>query len=87
MPPDLEYPAVLFRILVIQRSGSMRLVKYAVISGFVTVMALPGLVVANTAADTTGADTTGADTDDSVCLLYTSPSPRDATLSRMPSSA
>ena len=24
---------------------------------------------------------------DSVCLLYTSPSPRDATLSRMPSSA
>ena len=26
-------------------------------------------------------------TDDSPCLLYTSPSPRDATLSRMPSSA
>ena len=25
--------------------------------------------------------------DDSTCLLYTSPSPRDATLSRMPSSA
>ena len=25
--------------------------------------------------------------EDSVCLLYTSPSPRDATLSRMPSSA
>ena len=25
--------------------------------------------------------------DDKVCLLYTSPSPRDATLSRMPSSA
>ena len=25
--------------------------------------------------------------DNSVCLLYTSPSPRDATLSRMPSSA
>ena len=25
--------------------------------------------------------------DDSACLLYTSPSPRDATLSRMPSSA
>ena len=24
---------------------------------------------------------------DNVCLLYTSPSPRDATLSRMPSSA
>ena len=24
---------------------------------------------------------------DSICLLYTSPSPRDATLSRMPSSA
>ena len=26
-------------------------------------------------------------TQDDVCLLYTSPSPRDATLSRMPSSA
>ena len=26
-------------------------------------------------------------TEDIVCLLYTSPSPRDATLSRMPSSA
>ena len=25
--------------------------------------------------------------DDYICLLYTSPSPRDATLSRMPSSA
>ena len=25
--------------------------------------------------------------DDNACLLYTSPSPRDATLSRMPSSA
>ena len=29
----------------------------------------------------------GARALDSVCLLYTSPSPRDATLSRMPSSA
>ena len=29
----------------------------------------------------------GADFDYSACLLYTSPSPRDATLSRMPSSA
>ena len=27
------------------------------------------------------------DSDDRNCLLYTSPSPRDATLSRMPSSA
>ena len=27
------------------------------------------------------------DSDDEACLLYTSPSPRDATLSRMPSSA
>ena len=26
-------------------------------------------------------------TDSQICLLYTSPSPRDATLSRMPSSA
>ena len=29
----------------------------------------------------------GDDQQDSICLLYTSPSPRDATLSRMPSSA
>ena len=29
----------------------------------------------------------GVDVGDSDCLLYTSPSPRDATLSRMPSSA
>ena len=29
----------------------------------------------------------GGDGDDNACLLYTSPSPRDATLSRMPSSA
>ena len=32
-------------------------------------------------------DTIALDTADYVCLLYTSPSPRDATLSRMPSSA
>ena len=32
----------------------------------------------------TGADVTGLNNN---CLLYTSPSPRDATLSRMPSSA
>ena len=32
-------------------------------------------------------DDLGADSLDTVCLLYTSPSPRDATLSRMPSSA
>ena len=31
--------------------------------------------------------TLDADLQDSPCLLYTSPSPRDATLSRMPSSA
>ena len=29
----------------------------------------------------------GGEGNDSLCLLYTSPSPRDATLSRMPSSA
>ena len=33
------------------------------------------------------ADILGADDDNPFCLLYTSPSPRDATLSRMPSSA
>ena len=30
---------------------------------------------------------TGAEVEADACLLYTSPSPRDATLSRMPSSA
>ena len=32
-------------------------------------------------------DEIDSDDDDDTCLLYTSPSPRDATLSRMPSSA
>ena len=38
-------------------------------------------------ADTLRADTTTNEIEALVCLLYTSPSPRDATLSRMPSSA
>ena len=33
------------------------------------------------------ATSVATDSNDNVCLLYTSPSPRDATLSRMPSSA
>ena len=33
------------------------------------------------------ATVTGVSTETTTCLLYTSPSPRDATLSRMPSSA
>ena len=46
---------------------------------------LPGSVDANSAA---GVDPiAGGPTEGLVCLLYTSPSPRDATLSRMPSSA
>ena len=43
-----------------------------------------------TAADVAAAridNTANADSDQTGCLLYTSPSPRDATLSRMPSSA
>ena len=35
----------------------------------------------------TGSDYTGTTTDAHVCLLYTSPSPRDRQKSRMPSSA
>ena len=35
----------------------------------------------------TGNQASGQDADTNTCLLYTSPSPRDATLSRMPSSA
>ena len=37
-------------------------------------------------ADLLGDDPAGG-AEDTTCLLYTSPSPRDATLSRMPSSA
>ena len=37
--------------------------------------------------DTTTGDTTGGDDGSTLCLLYTSPSPRDRTRSRMPSSA
>ena len=45
-------------------------------------------VVALAAADVVGAVALVAEVDDRApCLLYTSPSPRDATLSRMPSSA
>ena len=33
------------------------------------------------------AELSGSDANNRICLLYTSPSPRDATLSRMPSSA
>ena len=36
---------------------------------------------------TSGTNTTNVDNNNNTCLLYTSPSPRDATLSRMPSSA
>ena len=47
------------------------------------------LIGGHVGADTTAAYLTQIDQmkDRSVCLLYTSPSPRDATLSRMPSSA
>ena len=38
-------------------------------------------------ANQKGKTKVGAVTIDNTCLLYTSPSPRDATLSRMPSSA
>ena len=41
-----------------------------------------GIVLAAIAAAVVGVSTF-----DKICLLYTSPSPRDATLSRMPSSA
>ena len=45
----------------------------------------------DTAADTTNKNIQGGDLDDfikeRICLLYTSPSPRDGLLSRMPSSA
>ena len=42
---------------------------------------------AQTTSTSTGMDTTEKHCVHCTCLLYTSPSPRDATLSRMPSSA
>ena len=39
------------------------------------------------ATNATSGNDSGSATQHSFCLLYTSPSPRDATLSRMPSSA
>ena len=42
---------------------------------------------AETESDTGGAGIPGDVSNVQPCLLYTSPSPRDATLSRMPSSA
>ena len=44
-------------------------------------------VEAEGAADATAVTATITLGDITICLLYTSPSPRDATLSRMPSSA
>ena len=38
-------------------------------------------------SETTESEDTHPHSDKATCLLYTSPSPRDATLSRMPSSA
>ena len=52
-----------------------------------TVSPTPRPTVAPTVAPTTVAPTTVAQTVAQTCLLYTSPSPRDGLLSRMPSSA
>ena len=46
-----------------------------------------GITVSNNLATAATADVAQATTDVQTCLLYTSPSPRDRTRSRMPSSA
>ena len=45
------------------------------------------ITLSNDIGDTVAAGVTGITKIGNTCLLYTSPSPRDATLSRMPSSA
>ena len=73
-------------------------IQYDTTKGEWFVHTLPGNNTVNSIHPTGGNIYSGADTDDityilrkdddrSICLLYTSPSPRDATLSRMPSSA
>ena len=49
--------------------------------------AAPGTIRGDWAMDIGHNIIHGSDGEDTACLLYTSPSPRDATLSRMPSSA
>ena len=68
------------------------LMMYALGSGYPVAFALPGsAIVTILLAGLTGAlvegDSSAYFIQDGPCLLYTSPSPRDRTRSRMPSSA
>ena len=66
----------------------LNIAKFSVASILATFSAIYhsiGTIAAFTVA--TGAPLLDQHRDDYICLLYTSPSPRDATLSRMPSSA
>ena len=47
----------------------------------------PGGLISDVLIEVTKAVSRMVDAEDPICLLYTSPSPRDATLTRMPSSA
>ena len=78
-------------------TGTTLFAKQASVSGVVSATTFVGALTgtASLASNLTGSpsiEVTDIDVDghtnlDNVCLLYTSPSPRDATLSRMPSSA
>ena len=58
------------------KAGSVRVLDYSMASESLKALACLGVVFQKSTLDM-----------DLTCLLYTSPSPRDATLSRMPSSA
>jgi len=53
---------------------------------FIFILLLAGIVLIGASCGEENGEENGEE-EEKVCLLYTSPSPRDATLSRMPSSA
>ena len=66
----------------------VELMVVVAIVGVLSAVALPRLTAAQDEAASIAAKSEAATAGKScTCLLYTSPSPRDATLSRMPSSA
>ena len=87
---DLSYGGVLVIALLISLTLPFvqRITKNLSVFVFFILMSIAGLaVIIHTTQDIPIADEKILSTDDYTCLLYTSPSPRDGLLSRMPSSA